>query len=150
MNKWLHSWRAAIRIARRDAWRSKGRSFLVLAMIALPILGVSAADLTLRSSELSTEENLSRTMGAADARFTDAQVSGVPILQDPSGETNTTAEDYQDRVWPSGPTDVTKTFPAGSTVLTDSTGSAKLTTTHGLLQSEVRELKAGDPIARAS
>ncbi|MCT4354829.1 ABC transporter permease [Streptomyces sp. Je 1-79] len=148
MNKWLHSWRAAIRIARRDAWRSKGRSFLVLAMIALPILGVSAADLTLRSSELSTEESLSRTIGAADARFNDASVEGVPIFQDPGGETYTPVEEYEDKPWPSGPTDVTKTFPAGSTVLTDSSGSAKLTTTHGLLQSEIRELKADDPIAK--
>ncbi|MFD3941475.1 ABC transporter permease [Streptomyces sp. NPDC058579] len=148
MNKWLHSWRAAIRIARRDAWRSKGRSFLVLAMIALPILGVSAADLTLRSSELSTEETLSREIGAADARFSDAQVEGVPIFQDPKGDTNVPAKDYEDEPWPSGPTDVTKTFPAGATVLTDSSGSAKLTTVHGLLQSDVRELKAADPIAR--
>ncbi|MEU7035511.1 ABC transporter permease [Streptomyces sp. NPDC046237] len=146
MNKWLHSWRAAIRIARRDAWRSKGRSFLVLAMIALPILGVSAADLTLRSSELSTEESLARTIGGADARFVDASVGGVPILQDPTGEMNTTAKDY--KVWPSGPTDVTKTLPAGATFLTDSSGSAKLTTVHGLLQSEIRELKADDPMAR--
>ncbi|MFC8273900.1 FtsX-like permease family protein [Streptomyces sp. NPDC057271] len=148
MNNWLHSWRAAIRIARRDAWRSKGRSFLVLAMIALPILGVSAADLTLRSSELSTEERLSRMIGAADGRFTDATVDGVPILQDPSGDMNAPAADYGDRMWPNGPTDVTKTFPAGATFLTDSYGSAKLTTTHGLLQSEIRELKADDPIAR--
>ncbi|MEU9706753.1 ABC transporter permease [Streptomyces sp. NPDC047981] len=148
MNKWLHSWRAAIRIARRDAWRSKGRSFLVLAMIALPILGVSAADLTLRSSELSPEERLSRDIGAADARFSDAHVSGVPVYQDPEGNTSVPVKDYKDEPWPSGPTDVTKTFPAGSAVITDSSGSAKLTTAHGLLQTEVRELKADDPIAR--
>ncbi|MFF9013293.1 FtsX-like permease family protein [Streptomyces sp. NPDC014870] len=148
MNKWLHSWRAAIRIARRDAWRSKGRSFLVLAMIALPILGVSAADLTLRSSELSVEEGLSREIGAADARFSDAHVSGVPIYQDPDANTSVPVKDYKDEPWPSGPTDVTKTFPAGSTVITDSSGSAKLTTAHGLLLTEVRELKADDPIAR--
>ncbi|MFF8610626.1 FtsX-like permease family protein [Streptomyces sp. NPDC015346] len=148
MNNWFHSWRAAIRIARRDAWRYKGRSFLVLAMIALPILGVSAADLTLRSSELSTTEKLDRMIGAADARFNDAAVAGVPILQAPDGEMHTPAKDYEDKAWPSGPTDVTKTFPAGAVVLTDSSGSAKLTTAHGLLQTEVRELKAADPVAR--
>ncbi|MFJ8667995.1 FtsX-like permease family protein [Streptomyces sp. NPDC093600] len=148
MNTWFHSWRAAIRIARRDAWRYKGRSFLVLAMIALPILGVSAADLTLRSSELSTEERLSRTIGAADAWFDDSDYGGVPILQSPDGEMNTPAKDYGDQSWPSGPTDVTKTFPAGSTVLTDTSGSGKLTTVHGLLQTEIRELKATDPMAR--
>ncbi|MFE0919402.1 ABC transporter permease [Streptomyces nigra] len=150
MTTWFHSWRAAVRIARRDAWRSKGRSFLVLAMIALPILGVSALDLTVRSAELTPAQRMERTLGAADARFTDARTGGVAILQDPEGEQSTPAGDYSspDAPWPDGPTDVTKTIPAGSTVLTDSTGTAKLTTTHGLLQTEVRELAAADPVAR--
>ncbi|MFB7860754.1 FtsX-like permease family protein [Streptomyces sp. NPDC056069] len=150
MTTWFHSWRAAVRIARRDAWRSKGRSFLVLAMIALPILGVSAFDLTIRSSELSTEQQLERSIGAADALFTDGHVDGVPLLQDPKGEQSTPAEDYDsaNKPWPSGSTDVGKAIPAGSTVLTDSSGSAKLTTTHGLLHTQVRELKAADPVAR--
>ncbi|MBQ0998103.1 FtsX-like permease family protein [Streptomyces sp. RK62] len=150
MTTWFHSWRAAVRIARRDAWRSKGRSFLVLAMIALPILGVSALDLTVRSAELTPAQRMERTLGAADARFSDARTGGVAILQDPEGEQSTPAGDYSspDTPWPDGPTDVTKTIPAGSTVLTDSTGTAKLTTTHGLLQTEVRELAAADPVAR--
>ncbi|MCW7991324.1 membrane protein, partial [Streptomyces platensis subsp. clarensis] len=148
MNQWLHSWRAAIRIARRDAWRSKGRSFLVLAMIALPILGVSAFDLTLRSSELSAEQRTERAIGAADARFRDAHVSGVPVYQDPAGEQTTPVKDYDNEPWPDGPTDVRKSIPAGSTVLTDSSGNAKLTTAHGLLLTEVRELKAADPVVR--
>ncbi|MEU6169873.1 ABC transporter permease [Streptomyces tanashiensis] len=148
MKTWFHSWRAAIRIARRDAWRSKGRSSLVLAMIALPILGVSALDLTYRSSELSPAERVERTIGAADARFRDAQVGGVPIFQDPTGDMHTPAKEYENEPWPSGATDVAKAIPAGSTVLTDSNASAKLTTTHGLLMTEVRELKASDPVAR--
>ncbi|MBZ3906753.1 ABC transporter permease family protein [Streptomyces griseiscabiei] len=150
MTTWFHSWRAAVRIARRDAWRSKGRSFLVLAMIALPILGVSALDLTLRSAELTPAQRMERTLGAADARFSDAGTAGVAILQDPEGEQHTPAGDYDSpgTSWPDGPTDVTKAIPAGSTVLTDSRGSAKLTTRHGLLQAEVRELAAADPVAR--
>ncbi|MFJ9715870.1 ABC transporter permease [Streptomyces sp. NPDC101213] len=150
MTTWFHSWRAAVRIARRDAWRSKGRSFLVLAMIALPILGVSALDLTLRSAELTPAQRVERTLGAADARFSDARTGGVAILQDPEGEQNTPAGDYYSpgTSWPDGPTDVTKSIPAGSTVLTDSSGTAKLTTTHGLLQTEVRELAAADPVTR--
>ncbi|MER8042817.1 ABC transporter permease [Streptomyces sp. NPDC094032] len=148
MNTWLHSWRAAIRIARRDAWRSKGRSFLVLAMIALPILGVSAFDVTLRSSELTAAQKMERSIGAADARFKDAHVSGVPIYQDPTGEQHTPVKDYENEPWPDGGTDVRKALPAGATVLTDTYGNAKLTTTHGLLQTEVRELKAADPVAR--
>ncbi|WP_330438100.1 FtsX-like permease family protein [Streptomyces griseoaurantiacus] len=150
MTTWFHSWRAAVRIARRDAWRSKGRSFLVLAMIALPILGVSALDLTVRSAELTPAQRMDRTLGAADARFTDAQMGGAAILQDPAGERNRPAGDYDSpgKSWPEGPTDVTKAIPAGSKVLTDSNGTAKLTTAHGLLQTEVRELAAADPVAR--
>ncbi|MEX0169893.1 FtsX-like permease family protein [Streptomyces sp. LMG1-1-1.1] len=148
MKTWLHSWRAAIRIARRDAWRSKGRSALVLAMIALPILGVSALDLTYRSSELSPAERVERSIGAADARLRDAQTGGVPILQDPTGEMSTPAKDPGKGTWPSGSTDVAEAVPAGSTVLTDGAGSAKMTTVHGLLMTEVRELKASDPVAR--
>ncbi|MEV3989755.1 ABC transporter permease [Streptomyces sp. NPDC049837] len=148
MNNWFHSWRAAVRIARRDAWRYKGRSFLVLAMIALPILGVSAADLTVRSSELSTEERLARSIGAADARVVDPRYGGVPILQHPLEENSMPAGDFDDKPWPEGGTDVTKALPANSTVLTDSTGAGKIRTAHGLLQTEIRELKAADPLAR--
>ncbi|MEU0392560.1 ABC transporter permease [Streptomyces sp. NPDC006208] len=148
MTTWYHSWRAAIRIARRDAWRSKGRSFLVLAMIALPILGVSAADLTVRSAELSTEQRLERELGAADARLSDPDMGGAPVHQTPDGQSYTPVGDFDNKPYPEGSTDVTKTLPAGSKSLTDSTGQARLRTTHGLLQTEIRELKASDPIAQ--
>ncbi|MFF3323365.1 FtsX-like permease family protein [Streptomyces sp. NPDC002889] len=147
MMTWYHSWRAAIRIARRDAWRSKGRSFLVLAMIALPILGVSAADLTLRSAELSTEQRLERALGAADALLSDAGTGGVPIHQTPDGQNYTPVGEFDGRPWPDGRTDITKALPAGSKSLKDSTGYAKLRTTHGLLQAEIRELDASEPMA---
>ncbi|MFD8921943.1 FtsX-like permease family protein [Streptomyces sp. NPDC059569] len=148
MKTWFHSWRAAIRIARRDAWRFKGRSFLVLSMIALPILGVSAADLTLRSSDLSVTERLNRDLGRADARISDPSLAGEPLLQSPTGEQYTPVGDFENKPWPDGPTDTKKAIPAGSTVLEDTIGSGKLRTTHGLLHTEIREIKASDPMAR--
>ncbi|MEU9980469.1 ABC transporter permease [Streptomyces sp. NPDC050856] len=148
MNNWFHSWRAAVRIARRDAWRFKGRSFLVLAMIALPILGVSAADLTLRSSELSPQESLARTLGAADARLSDPGYGGTPVHQDPEGRMSVPVGDFDNKPYPSGRGDVTKALPAGAAVLMDAVGSAKLRTAHGLLHTEIRELKATDPVTR--
>ena len=36
MSGWLAGWRPALRLARRDALRARGRSLLVLVMIALP------------------------------------------------------------------------------------------------------------------
>ncbi len=149
MTNWFHSWRAAVRIARRDAWRFKGRSFLVLAMIAMPILGVSAADLTLRSAELSPQEKATRLLGAADARFTDARTGGAAILQSPDGEVSAPVQDPKPgQPYPEGSTDVGKAFPAGARVLTDTSGYAKVSTAHGLLGVDVREIKAADPLAR--
>lgn len=148
MKNWFHSWRAAVRIARRDAWRFKGRSFLVLAMIALPILGVSAADLTLRSAELSTAETLDRELGRADARIADPALGGAPLHQSPAGDQYAPVGDFDNKPWPDGPTDTRKAIPAGATVLEDTLGSGKLRTTHGLLHTEIRELKASDPMAR--
>ncbi|MEU0087286.1 ABC transporter permease [Streptomyces sp. NPDC006274] len=147
MMTWYHSWRAAIRIARRDAWRSKGRSFLVLSMIALPIVGVSAVDLTVRSSQLSTEQSLERSLGAADGRLSDPGVGGEPIMQSPDGTNYSPVADFSDKPWPDGRTDLAKALPAGAKTLTDTTGSAKLRTTHGLLHTEIRELKSTDPMA---
>lgn len=146
MRTWYTSWRAAIRIARRDAWRSKGRSFLVLAMIALPIVGVSAADLTLRSAELSTEQSVARSLGRADARLSDPGMGGAPVLQSPDGSSYAPAEDYEDKPFPDGSIDLTTVLPAGATTLTDRSSQAKLRTTHGLLSTEIRELKAADPM----
>ncbi|MCH0540434.1 FtsX-like permease family protein [Streptomyces sp. MUM 203J] len=149
MTNWLHSWRAAVRIARRDAWRFKGRSFLVLAMIALPILGVSAADLTLRSAQLSPQEKATRILGGADAQFHDPGMAGQPILQSPDGENYTLAHDPEDgEDWPDGATDVTKVVPSGATVLADTAGQARLRTAHGLLNADVREFEADAPMAR--
>ncbi|MFE5851642.1 FtsX-like permease family protein [Streptomyces sp. NPDC056500] len=150
MKNWYHSWWAAIRIARRDAWRSKGRSSLVLAMIALPILGVSAANVTLRSSDVSTEQKIEITMGAADALVTDPGMGGEPVLQTPDGEgyTSTKDESGPSLSGEGGSADVKKALPVGAKVLADRSGNAKLRTKHGLLATEVRELNATDPMAK--
>lgn len=144
MNKLFHSWRAAIRIARRDAWRFKGRSALVLSMIALPIVGVSALDITVRSSELSKEQQLTRDIGAADARLEGTGNGNTPIYQGLSDHGYTQVD--EDDPYLSEPTDVSRAFPAGARMVSDTTGSAKSLTEHGLLDVDVRELKATDPM----
>jgi len=65
----LAGWRPALRIAWRDALRHKGRSILVLVMIALPVLAVTAADVVYQTSDLDSRESLTRRLGAADARI---------------------------------------------------------------------------------
>ncbi|MFE7130242.1 FtsX-like permease family protein [Streptomyces sp. NPDC057638] len=148
MNSWFHAWRTAIRIARRDAWRNKGRSLLVLAMLALPIVGVSAADITLRTAELSPAEKLSRDIGRADARMRDAGTGGVPVYQAPNGDSVSPVGNFENKPYPQGSTDVLKAIPAGTTILSDTSGHAKLRTKHGLLSTEIREIKSSDRMVK--
>ncbi|MEV0410469.1 ABC transporter permease [Streptomyces sp. NPDC050448] len=144
-----HAWIAAIRIARRDAWRAKGRSVLVLAMIALPIIGVSAADLTLRSAQLTPEQSVSRQIGAADARLSDSGLSG-PVYQDTSGGNSTPVGGY-DKYDPTSEPDpkrLTSVIPPGAQFLKDSTAHAKIRTRYGLLDTDLREIDAADPLVK--
>ncbi|MFJ8045071.1 FtsX-like permease family protein [Kitasatospora sp. NPDC096147] len=63
----MSAWRPLLRMARRDALRSKGRSALVAAMIALPVVGATGVDVVHRSTQLTAAERSDRLMGRADA-----------------------------------------------------------------------------------
>lgn len=63
----LSGWRPLLRLAWRDARRARGRSILVLVMIALPVLGVTAAAVLNETQRVTGVEALERTIGAADA-----------------------------------------------------------------------------------
>jgi len=41
--RWLHGWRVALRVARREARRAKGRSVLVIGMIMVPVAALAFA-----------------------------------------------------------------------------------------------------------
>ncbi|MFF2628166.1 FtsX-like permease family protein [Kitasatospora griseola] len=84
----LTAWRAALRIARRDAMRAKGRSALVVAMIGLPILGVAGVDVVARSAQLEPGEKVARVMGTADARIGVGQRGDI-VLQAPNPDDET-------------------------------------------------------------
>ncbi|MEU7063987.1 FtsX-like permease family protein [Streptomyces sp. NPDC046161] len=117
-------------------------------MIALPIVGVSAVDLTWRSSELSVEQTLSRQIGAADAKLTDTSYD-AGLYQNPTGDRYEPVGGYRDYD-PSKakPEDVpvTAVLPPGAQVVQDSHGSAKVRTTHGLLVTELREVDTASPL----
>lgn len=149
LTAWYHSWIAALRIARRDAWRAKGRSALVLAMLALPIIGMSAIDLTYRSAELSTGQRMTRELGAADARISPAGLD-APIYQHPNGE------QYEpvggnDNYRPGREEDrqpLKSALPPGIRSVEDRRGFAKVHTAHGLLGTDLRELDVRDPLTK--
>jgi putative ABC transport system permease protein len=65
----LAGWRPALRLAWRDVLRSRGRTMLVLVMIALPVLAVTAADVVYATSKVSAHEGLDRRIGSSAARL---------------------------------------------------------------------------------
>ncbi|MFJ6480859.1 FtsX-like permease family protein [Streptomyces sp. NPDC091682] len=120
-------------------------------MLALPIVGVSAADLTLRSAELSPEQALTRMIGTADARVSQSHMSG-PIYQSPDGTRSLPVGGYKDydpsKATREKPEPVESLLPPGAQVLKDSTGYTKVRTTHGLLDTQLRELDTHSPLVK--
>ncbi|MEV6570412.1 FtsX-like permease family protein [Streptomyces sp. NPDC051577] len=117
-------------------------------MIALPIVGVSAADLTTRSAALTVDETMSRRIGTADALLTSSDM-GVPVYQKPNGEYSVPVggyESYDPSARDEGKDPLPSLLPPGARFVKDSKGQAKLRTTHGLLGVNLRELDTADPL----
>lgn len=81
---WLSSWRAALRLARRDALHHRGASLLIAVMVGLPVLLVTATSSVLATTDVTVEESLPVRLGTAQARVSD-NASG-PLVQDIDGE----------------------------------------------------------------
>jgi putative ABC transport system permease protein len=79
----------ALRIARREVGRARGRSALVLALVMLPVLVVTVASTLLRTAEVSRVEALPRELGAAAASIAPPLPVGdgddLGLLQCPDG-----------------------------------------------------------------
>ncbi|MFK0255490.1 FtsX-like permease family protein [Streptomyces sp. NPDC090445] len=117
-------------------------------MIALPIIGVSAADLTLRSAQLSPAETVTRRMGAADASLTSSGL-GAPILQKPDGGGFSPADGSAfDQAPEPDPQQLASAIPAGAQSLKDSSSYAKVRTRFGLLDTQLRELDLSSPLVQ--
>ncbi|MCW3813453.1 FtsX-like permease family protein [Micromonospora sp. DR5-3] len=111
----LGSWRTALRIARREARRARGRTALVLAMIALPVLALSFAAASYDMAELSSAEELDRRLGAADAELRWTAVN--PLAQDAWGQNSWPVEgDLAPRTRPVTAEEIRALLPAGSRV----------------------------------
>ncbi|MFI7487325.1 FtsX-like permease family protein [Micromonospora echinaurantiaca] len=114
----LVSWRTALRIAWRETRRAKGRSALVVAMIATPVLALSFAAASYDMYRLTDDERLERTLGAADARVT-WEYDGA-VEQSPDGDL-LTATGFHRIVTaepdPATTAEVTSALPSGSRVV---------------------------------
>jgi putative ABC transport system permease protein len=78
----VRAWLVALRIARREALRAKGRSALVLALIGLPVLAFAFFAVTYATFDLTPAEKAERELGTADFKFTG--LYDGPVKQEPT------------------------------------------------------------------
>jgi putative ABC transport system permease protein len=115
---WLVRWRLALRIARRDALRHKGRTLLVIAMVGLPVMAVVAADTLNRTNDVNPVEALPSRLGTADVRIEGA--SRDPVYADPATGDVYATKDAADPAWTRE--EVADALPAGSRIVQSETG----------------------------
>jgi putative ABC transport system permease protein len=140
----------ALRVARREARRGKGRSLLVTAMIGLPVAALAFAAVTYDMFRLTPMEALDRTGGAADAVVMWAR-SG-PVRQDPTSLLFTWDSETQDAARDAGQAShadaVRALLPPGSRLLPDNSFGLSVHSAAGVGDIQARALDITDPMTR--
>ena len=124
---WLVRWWLALRLARRDARRARGRTALVLLMVGLPVTVVVAGATLVRTADVSPVEALPGRLGAADARIEGLArepVSADPVLGEPLAVPGADPA-------PWSAAEVSALLPAGSRLVERRTGSVEYRTGAG-------------------
>lgn len=84
LSRWRASWRIALRMAKRDLRRHKGRSVLVFLMVAIPV-GLLAAAATLGATEQADGSDLTTArMGSGEALVQGPQAGKIQQTPDPN------------------------------------------------------------------
>ena len=140
----LGAWRLPLRIARRDALRHRGRSILVLVMIALPVLAVTTADVLIQTSDVSSVESIDRRMGSAEAVVTTSLGSGR-VVQTPDPDDGFFFGGSGEELPIPGADDLSAAL-GGARLVEIREGEAKVRTDKGAVTAGLRELDLSDPV----
>lgn len=142
----MPGWRLPLRIARRDALRHRGRSLLVLAMIALPVLAVTAADVLMETSKVSGVESIDRRMGAAEALVTVQQ--GLDTVEQAPDPEQTFSTSSGTGKAPMLTADEVAIALDGGRLVEMRSNQVRVLTDKGAAYAEVTEVDLADPIAK--
>ncbi|HST65343.1 MAG TPA: hypothetical protein VLM05_09160, partial [Mycobacteriales bacterium] len=107
----MSRWAPALRVARRTARRHPGRTVLIAALVAAPVLGTAFLDTAYRTANLDPATRAVRSMGAADATVMVSSFERIEI--DGSGFGSQPGAAQRD----AASVDPARFLPAGSRVL---------------------------------
>ncbi len=85
-SRW-QSFRLALRLAGRDALNHRGRSALIVSLIALPVAAMTVIVLLLTSTQATVQERIDAELGTAQAYLTPLNTEGSGAVQDPTRPT---------------------------------------------------------------
>ena len=134
----------ALLMARRDALRNRGRSLLVLIMIALPVLAVTTADVLLNTQSVSSKESISRRLGGAEALIRVESQGADRVVQAPDPETLNYTEGNSGVPLTA---QVLREQLGGARLLAQREGEIRFGTDRGVAFAAATELDATDPLA---
>ncbi|HYN97538.1 MAG TPA: ABC transporter permease, partial [Pilimelia sp.] len=137
----LGGWLAALRIARREARRARGRTALVVAMVALPALGLSFAAATYDMVRLTPAERATQELGAAQAEVTWPYAG--PVEQTPAADW--VSSDAPER-GAYAAADLLAALPPDSRAISHAQGEVRLRTRTGAGDLPARGLDIADPL----
>ena len=83
------SWRVALRVARRSAWRNKARSLLLMGLLLIPVYAASVLAMTWQATFASPDRQASWAMGQADVVLSGAGL-GQAVAKLPAGSRRVT------------------------------------------------------------
>jgi putative ABC transport system permease protein len=141
----MRAWLAALRIARREARRTRGRSLLVIALIGLPILGMTMGAALYKSFELSPDETADRKMGTGDAVV--AWPSTGRVKQEPTELYSYATPDAVHKASTTNE-EIVAALPKGTRAIADVEGRFSFRTATGKGALTTREIDYNDPLAR--
>jgi putative ABC transport system permease protein len=148
---WLGGWRAALRVARREARHARGRSALVVAMIMLPVAALAFVAVSQDTFTLIPSERADRLMGAAQAVV--VWPDDRPVVQEPTNlfglpSIAGTASSPASPVAPPSVERLLALLPPGTRAIGDQAGTLTVDTTAGTGTLRARMLDVADPLAQ--
>jgi putative ABC transport system permease protein len=142
----VSSWRPLLRMARREALRARPRTALVLLLIALPVMGATAADVVLRTADVGGAEAVERRTGSADVvvSFRGGEVSQSA---DPNDGLATQDEPATRRGRDAGPDEIAAALGRPVRAIARVDAAVRVRVAEGVARAEGAELDLRDPLA---
>lgn len=145
MRRVLTGWVLPLRLARREALRSRGRSVLVLVMVGLPVMAVVAAAVVLRTADVSSVESVERRLGDAAAQVT-VQPGTTRVYQGADPERGGYGSEGTGDELGLDADEVDELLGGGRDLLPVASGSYRLVSGDGVAQAEASEVDLRDPL----